>query len=605
MNIRRQAQRLAAHLPYILGVTAVVFAFYGTSLNGFVDNGHDSLACVVRYMEYRDEIAAGYYHPQLFNSVILGATHAFPTFYPPMGYLVALLAGVFVGDPILAVNISFFLSVLFSGWTAYYMGFIASNKRWGGVLAAAVLTTATYRFVNCYVRGALAESWVLVFLPLIIAGILRLIQGKRAWGVISLGVAGALLSHLVITLWFGPLLLLANIPVFLGKSGWRGSIQYALAGCLGLGLALWFIIPQQALLPEVHASDPGYMWADWSGVTEHRVYFSQLFELSEKAWTGGSEYKVPFINDTMSFHLGMGGILGAVAFFLILLQPIVFNKISFKNTQPSKRRTQLAIASLVLGMGICWLFYLLVLTQTGWFYWLPQKMGYLQFPWRLLGLLAVFHAFFLAYALRLFPKFRRNTPLIAATVVLILASVPNFVNYREYRLWIFEGRTAETMSTTELKPEMFKDTFESRVGATSIAEYTNKAFPVRVLRQNWHDFQLPAAGFIEGSGTIEAKYLKPGHWNVEVEAQNPAKIYIPTIYFSLWQAKDSAGNAVETYSSNGFLAAHVPKGKTTLTFTRYYPGYYVLGWALSAASGLLLIGLICFPAIKKRLSRAK
>ncbi len=595
LNLRRHRQRVTAHLPYIIGVTIVALVFFGTSLNGFIDTGHDSLACVVRYIEYRDEIAAGYWQPQLFNSVILGATHAFPVFYPPMGYIVALLAGGFVHDPVWAVNISFFLSILLSTYSAYYMGFVASNKRWGGVLAALVLTTATYRFVNCYVRGALAESWVLVFLPLILAGIIRLMQGKRAWGLISIGVAGALLSHLVMMLWFGPLLLLANLPIFLSKGGWRGVLQYAVSGGLGFGLTLWFLIPQQALLPEVHASDVKYMWGEWKGVVEHRVYFSQLFDLTQNAWSGGSEYKLPYIHDTMSFHLGTGGVLGALALVLILLKPVTYGVKNFTAFTNAKVKPHYAAATLIAVSALCWLFYMLVLTRTEWFDWLPTKMGYLQFPWRLLGLLAVFHAFFLAYALAFFPKVRRNTGMLIGAAVLILATVPSFVSHRDYRLSVFDGRTPETLHSTPLVAEDFRDSFESRVGGTSIAEYTNKGFPVMLLRKNWRDFQLPEAGLIEGNATILARYIKPGLWEAEVQAQEASKVFVPTIYYSFWRAEDATGKPVTTFASNGFLGAEVEAGITTITFKRIYPAFYTLGWALSFISVIVLLVLMFTP----------
>ena len=586
---------LPFHLPYLLLLTVVILFHYGTLLNGWADIGHDSLACVVRLLEYKTEFDAGYLHPQLFNESIRGATHAFPVFYPPMGYIAALpILGV-TGDPIFSSNLSFFLSVLLSGYAAYMLGFVVSKRRVAALLCALVYCTATYRFVNITVRGALAECWVMVWLPVILTGFFLLYRGKRGMGLVALGTTGALLSHLPVFLWFGVLIVFLNIPLFLKRGIW-GVVRYGLAGVLGLAGAAFFLIPQQMMLPEVHASNPGYMWASWKSVVEHQLLFSQLFEVSALRWEGGSQNVSPFVYDTMSFHIGLGGMLGTAAMLVLLLPRRVFLPTLLHHPPLNGGWAKRA---LLLVLGLVWVFYLLIMFRTNWFYWLPEKFGYLQFPWRLLSLLALVHG--LACALFGGEFLRRQQTLLWVACAVVAFSVPTFANnrtlHKDAMNLVFENKGVVTAS-------VFETDFSHRMGGTAIAEYTPKDFPVWTLRENWQQFELPPAGFAEGSGSIEVLEKKPGHWRVRITSTGDSIAYIPTLYYSFWKAETTTGEPLELFSSNGFLAFRL-KGSPTpmeVEFRRFYPWFYPLGWSISLTA-LTLIGILLLPIRGKRITK--
>ena len=110
--------------------------------------------------------------------MVRGGGSAFPLFYPPLAYYIGAGIYALVGDMVVAGHLAALLSLVLSAvamtWAARRLGVP------GGIAVLAGLAYATfpYRFTNVLVRGALAESWALVWLPLIFASAVRLGRGS-------------------------------------------------------------------------------------------------------------------------------------------------------------------------------------------------------------------------------------------------------------------------------------------------------------------------------------------------------------------------------------------------------------------------------------------
>ncbi len=173
-------------------------------------------------------------------------------------------------------------------WTRHWLG------TRGGLLAAIVYTYLPWHLSAVYVRGAYAEAWLWVYLPLLLWAIDRLMERRF----VAAGIVG--LAASLAALWTQPGLFALAVPLLAVygvamavPSRWRpGRIAGTLAGALAVSLLLLWLTAR--IVPEGGLS-----------FTYHFVY---PFQLLSAAW-----------GDGLSFQLGLAGVgLSLVAMALWL-----------------------------------------------------------------------------------------------------------------------------------------------------------------------------------------------------------------------------------------------------------------------------------------------
>jgi len=96
-------------------------------------------------------------------------------FYAPLPYYVGALIKFIPGfSYLMIIKILFGIGFIFSTITMYFLG----RKLFGvlgGFLASIMYLYAPYHSVDVYVRGALSESWALIFFPLIFLLLIQLL----------------------------------------------------------------------------------------------------------------------------------------------------------------------------------------------------------------------------------------------------------------------------------------------------------------------------------------------------------------------------------------------------------------------------------------------
>lgn len=109
------------------------------------------------------------------------------------------------------------------------------------LVGALFFTIAPYHWFNFTMRGALAESVAIAFLPLLAIGLRRIRDGE-GWGGAALAYAALIMSHL-------PLALLTSVffiaPYALLHR--RQLPRFALASAIGIGLAAIYLVPALGL----------------------------------------------------------------------------------------------------------------------------------------------------------------------------------------------------------------------------------------------------------------------------------------------------------------------------------------------------------------------
>ena len=293
------------HLVCLLVVAAAVTWLFSALLEPIAFTSHEGIYIYARTHQVAVELAAGRL-PQSFPDAYFGAGFAFPRFYPPLTLFLSAGLALLVGGVVVAVNLTFFLSVLASGFSMYAMTVGILKNRWIALGASLLYVSMPYRFVDIYVRAALAEAWTFVWYPLILLGLWRAITRRTMPWYLPVSICALVLTHNITAVYF-----LAYCGLFtlcaMALRGWRIGIIPGLAVGLGILLGMWFLLPQQYYIPSVWVGDSEFMWTNAAHVQEHRVLPWQFFYSHPKYWfgeTGGPGYA-----DGMSYELGIGQLL--------------------------------------------------------------------------------------------------------------------------------------------------------------------------------------------------------------------------------------------------------------------------------------------------------
>jgi len=350
----------------------------------------------------------------------LGYGYGMPLFefYAPFPFIVGAGLLWLKLDIVLVIKLLYIISNIFTCIGAYLLGKKLFGKT-GGWVTAAAFTLAPYRALNLFVRGALSEAWAMMALPWILLGIIMIFhKQKTGFWVFLAGLLTLLLSHNLTTLMFMLISALFAVCYWFCQD-WQPSqsatLKRALSTALtviggyvlAIGLSAFYIFP--ALLEnkytQINQIFTGYFY-----YPNHFLYIRQFFNA---AWGYGGSGWGP--DDTMSYFLGYGQIVGGVVFSIFWLAA------AFKNRQMKRRLTFYAFLVLVM------LFAAFMSLLHSKFIWdaIPL-LTTIQFPWRWLSIVSLMLALIGGAGVSLVP---RKLHRIIIACLLIYVSVLGNINY--------------------------------------------------------------------------------------------------------------------------------------------------------------------------------
>ena len=231
---------LGERVTALLVLAAVTLIIGAPLLSGRVLGGHD----IVNYLVHAQQAAANLREGLVFPSWSGGYNAGFGSpvllFFPPVTSYAgagAVLAGVPV---ILGVQWLALLAHLLSGVAAFaWLRSLGGDR--AALAGAVVYMVAPNRLVDLYLRSALAEHWAFIWPPLILwAALSASLRPAARAALVSLGVAGLLLSNVPLAVLFG-IGLGAWYLVSSDLAGRRTVV--AVGAALGFGLAAFFLVP--------------------------------------------------------------------------------------------------------------------------------------------------------------------------------------------------------------------------------------------------------------------------------------------------------------------------------------------------------------------------
>ncbi|HLK62042.1 MAG TPA: hypothetical protein VKU19_01285 [Bryobacteraceae bacterium] len=510
----RRRLRIAA------GVIALALPVCLPLFSGKVLDGHDAFEYFPRLIEFHQNISAGILLPRWAPDLTNGNGQPLFLFNPPLIYYAGELWHLLGFSFVTALNLACATIVVASAFAGFLLGRLYFGER-GGWLASAALIYAPYFALDLYVRSAMAEFAAFPFEVLTLYGFgayakhgkyPALLLGAAAYG-------GVFLSHNGAALLFTPLLV-----AFIGFTAWRarsglilGRQAAGLALGLGLGAALW--LPSLAERGDIHIDRllQGYL-----RYSNHFVYLEQLFY---SPWGYGISVEGP--KDEMSFALGWSHLLLAgVACVVVARYP--------KSGDPAYLR--------FFGVAVAILSFLML--RDAEFAWdrLPL-LQYVEFPWRLLGPVAVALALLVAalgHVLDAWPQWR--TPAFASAMALLIVPNLSHMAARGLRDVDLSFWTPAALASRGLE-------------VTTAGEYVPR----------WVDVPSPYdarnAIVVDGDADIQRTARTPVSWSARVVARRPSVIQLAISYYPGWQVRiDGVASEAKPTSGSGQIRFDVPPG---------------------------------------------
>lgn len=306
------------------------------------------------------------FYPRLGMNLIFGYGSPLLQYYSPLASYITLVWHWLGLDWVAATKATFSTALLSAALGAYVYGRWLFADRRAGLISGLAYGLAPYLLFCIYERGAMSETVALALLPWAFWSMHHLLRpNSRRWLWPSAAlVALLILAHNITALFAVPLLLAYLLLVAWNEQAWHRLPAAGAALGLGLGLSAFYWFP--ALAERGYAQIDRWMLGGDVSVTRYLVPPSRLLQLS------------------LAFNYWQSWIPALPVVTALL---IVIGILALPLTRRSPQRGGLLWAILV----VIPLVLQLTLSQPLWES-LPI-IRYIQYPWRLLGLVSLCAAF--------------------------------------------------------------------------------------------------------------------------------------------------------------------------------------------------------------------
>lgn len=483
----------------------------------------------------------------------MGAGYGFPlyNYYSVFPYYLGMVFRAVGFSYIFSVKMLFILSFLLSGFFVYFLLKEFFN-RWAAIIGAVFFVYAPYHAVDVYVRGAMTESWGVVFFPAIFLCLYKYIkEEKLIWFALgALSLSGLFLSHNIMTLVFTPfavvwaffwLVKLKKIKLI-----WKSALIFVWA----FGLSSFFLIP--AFLEQKYIKLDALV-SDYYSFQNHFATIKQLF-IDRSFGYGPSRYGPV---DDMSFQLGFPHwilvLISGVTSFVLLL----------------KKKKEYLVTVL---MFVFWGTVVFMTHGRSVFIWKSLPLiKFVQFPWRFLALAMFFGSFLVASLVFVFKKYQ---PVIFVLFVgLIIVLNINYFRPEKY----FPDATDQKI--------LFGQSWQTQSMAALLDYLPNQVKTVP-------ETLAPSSPWvIQGEAQISEFKKRSDFWRFTIDSSNLSgvTVRVPVFDFPNWTVLIDQQSVVFGHANDlGVIEILIPVGKHT-----------VVGWFRNTPLRLIsnLISIISFSVL--------
>ena len=402
------------------------------SIRSFFSSGffpmHDD-AQVARVIVMAHALKNGQFPVRMVSDLGYGYGYPIFNFYGPLPYYVGGVLHVIGIDALTATKIMIGLGMLIGSLSMYFCSsFIFGTL--GGIFSTILFTFFPYRAVQVYVRGAIGEMWAVSLLPLVLFGLVRLIQenSKTKGMLISImALSAVILSHTVLGyVATGSIMVVACVLFVFSTIGKRNdlrhmSLSFFSVGLLSLGVTAFFWLPAIVDMPYTNVYKVIGKTAEY---TDHYICISQLWD---SLWGFGGS--APGCLDGMSFKLGKLHILSVIVSLGLWL-----------STKMHGKRMYSFMGVLFISL-VTLVFLTLQISQPVWDR-IPFS-SFIQYPWRLLGPIGVCIALIGGYL------FYKKNSMLAYILLFVFGGSIIFFNLKLFSPQYLYSKPAESFENFE------------------------------------------------------------------------------------------------------------------------------------------------------------
>lgn len=235
-----------------LGVVIAVGLLFSLPViwGGFPSDSHDAPSQFVLYKSFFEQLRSGEFYPRWLLAMNDGFGSPTFFFYPPLAYYFTSIWGLILGAPKTDAQVwqqlgfSAATAIIASGLTCYFW-LKSLVKPISAAIASVIYLLIPYHLTtDLYTRGALAELWAFVWMPLILKFVKDL-QNKPITGFIGLSLSYSMLimTHLPTTLLFSLVPVTYALFLAINEKKKAQFIATVLGMGIGIGIADIYLLP--------------------------------------------------------------------------------------------------------------------------------------------------------------------------------------------------------------------------------------------------------------------------------------------------------------------------------------------------------------------------
>lgn len=475
---------------------------------------------VARLYELDKSLSAGQFPVRWVKDLGFGYGYPLFNFYPPLVYYTGEISHLFFNTSFIdSTKIVWFLALVGSALAMYFL----TREFWGNigaVVSSIFYLYAPYHAIDAYVRGALAELFSFVWLPLIL-----LFSYQKKTVLTGVFLALLMLTHNLI---FLPFLGLFVIWSFALK-----NYRFPISVLIALGLTAFFWAP--ALLEKQFTLVDQLLTKN---LASYKIHFVCLNQLWDSPWGfGGSG---PGCIDGLSFKIGKPHVI-----FVFLSLIVAFWKRS----------------RLIFTLIFLFLVSVFMTTDFSRFVWnnIPP-LWYLQFPWRFLEFAALFSSFLTG---SLFLLVKNSSLKIIGAVVLIIALVIINAKYFVPQTFLPQATDSSLTADSQVKWHVSSTSFEylPKDFKTTISDKGTVLVDVDESKIAKTDYQI-----ISGSLNINKSQVISDKFIINASVTTPSTLQMQITNFPGWKVwLDEKFAPIEDNNPYRLITVNVLPGSHTIT----------------------------------------
>lgn len=562
------------HLSILLAIS--LLCCWPLLVHGLPDLGHDSISHVSWQKSFSTQLWHGELYPRWLSDQNKGLGSPTYYFYPPVpSYAASLFSFTMKLDPSgwLQAGYGCALAIALSAFTAYFwLRYLAEPR--AALFGATIYLIAPYHLaVDLYTRGAVAELWAFVWLPLILLLTERLLR-KQRWAFSCLAVIYAVLvmTHLPTVVCFSPVIL--AYAFFFSSPGKGGKNVLTTMGslALGTGLSAIYLLPAMLDKSKVHI---GSWVVDFY---DYRKYW--IFH--KVTWPPDLEVRILFLNlSTLAFIAGL--------FWLVRRD----------ETRPFQRQ----IATFYLAIALLAFFFMSQLSAPLWR--LVPFLKFVVFPWRFSTLITLSAA---AISAICFCHLKNKRALFVTVPLIFIAiawiGVGRWTAMRGYLIWHRNpepwmiGYREQSRSLTDIcefwpaDAASDKTCIENPVDRSRLLDTVLDGHPAKSVI-------LDSPSAVKDSDIVSVIDWQPRRIALNVNTSQQEEVTLRHFYYSGWLGYIEGKNETVTVipsRPDGFLQFAVPQGNYKLILVLKNQASERWGTTISGVFVLLLLCVLILEA---------